>query len=158
MKTSSKARYSLHLVIDIAQHAGAGPVSLREVALRQNLSLKYLEQLAKALAQAGFLTSVRGAAGGYCLSRSASDITAGDIMRASEGGFLPVTCIDPDAGVDCCPRQGLCGTARFWSGLRDVIDNYVDDVTIAELAELAGFVESTKLAESAKSADERVLS
>jgi Rrf2 family protein len=132
MKTSSKARYSLHLIIDIAQHEGTGPVALREVASRQNLSFKYLEQLAKALTRAGFLKSVRGAQGGYLLTRPAADITAGNIMRAAEGGFLPVSCIDPDAAD--CPRQGMCGTSRFWSGLRGAIDDYVDGVTIAELA------------------------
>ncbi|MDR0347831.1 MAG: Rrf2 family transcriptional regulator [Coriobacteriales bacterium] len=132
MKTSSKARYSLHLVIDIAQHQDKGPVPLREVAFRQNISLKYLEHLAKALARGGYLNSVRGAQGGYLLARAATDITAGDVMRAAEGGFLAVACIE--AGAPSCPRQGHCGTSRFWSGLRDTIENYVDHITIAELA------------------------
>jgi Rrf2 family protein len=132
MKTSSKARYSLHLVIDIAQHQDAGPVPLREVALRQSISLKYLEHLAKALTSDGYLKSVRGAQGGYLLARPATEITAGDVMRAAEGGFLPVACIDADLGS--CPRQSFCGTSRFWSGLRDAIDGYVDHVTIAELS------------------------
>jgi len=136
MKTSSKARYSLHLVIDIAQHQHAGPVPLREIALRQNLSMKYLEQLAKVLIQEGYLVSVRGAQGGYLLSRPADQITAGNIMRAAEGGLLTIACVDsgPDSGVDLCPRQQLCGTARFWTGLRNAIDDYVNRVTVAELA------------------------
>jgi Rrf2 family protein len=132
MKTSSKARYSLHLVIDIAQHQGTGPVPLREVATRQDISLKYLEQLAKALTREGYLKSVRGAQGGYLLTRPATLISAGDIMRAAEGGLLATACID--SGIDACPRQSLCGTSRFWSGLRDAIDDYVNGVTIAELA------------------------
>jgi Rrf2 family protein len=131
MKTSSKARYSLHLVIDIAQHQGTGPVPLREVALRQGISLKYLEQLAKALTRGGYLKSVRGAQGGYLLAYPATSISAGDIMRAAEGGFLAIACIDADA--EACPRQSLCGTSRFWLGLRTAIENYVDSVTIAEL-------------------------
>ena len=131
MKTSSKARYSLHLVTDIAQHQDAGPVPLREVALRQSISLKYLEQLAKALTHEGYLQSVRGAQGGYLLSRPAEQITAGNIMRAAEGSFLPVDCINPE--TDACPRQALCGTSRFWAGLGNAIDDYVDNVTIAEL-------------------------
>ena len=136
MKTSSKARYSLHLIIDIAQHQDSDPVPLREVALRQGISLKYLEQLAKALTKEGYLKSVRGAQGGYLLSRPADQITAGNIMRAAEGGFLPIACIDSslDSSVDSCPRQSLCGTSRFWSGLRDAIDDYVDGITISELA------------------------
>jgi Rrf2 family protein len=132
MKTSSKARYSLHLVIDITQHQDEGPVPLREVALRQDISLKYLEQLAKALTLGGYLKSIRGAQGGYLLARPATEISAGDIMRAAEGGFFAVACIDADA--EACPRQTLCGTARFWSGLRDTIETYVDNVTIAELS------------------------
>lgn len=138
MKTSSRARYSLHLVIDIAQHQGADPVSLREVALRQNISLKYLEQLAKVLTSEGYLRSVRGAMGGYLLSRPASEITAGDIMRAAEGGLLAMACVD--SGADACPRQMLCGTSQFWMGLRDTIDNYVDAITISELAHGKDFI------------------
>ncbi|MDR3308216.1 MAG: Rrf2 family transcriptional regulator [Coriobacteriales bacterium] len=134
MKTSSRARYSLHLVTDIAQHQGSGPVSLREVSVRQGISAKYLEQLATALTRGGFLKSVRGHQGGYLLAHAASDITAGDIMRAAEGGFLPLTCLDTEAEGEVCPRQSLCGTSNFWSGLRTVIDEYVDNVTIAQLA------------------------
>jgi Rrf2 family protein len=133
MKTSSRARYSLHLIIDITQHQDAGPVPLREVALRQGISLKYLEQLAKALTRDGYLKSLRGAQGGYLLSRPATGITAGDIMRAAEGGFLTLACIDGDA--ETCPRQSLCGASRFWLGLRGAIDTYVDNITIAELAD-----------------------
>ena len=137
MKTSSRARYSLHLVIDIAQHQDAGPVPLREIALRQNLSMKYLEQLAKKLTQEGYLKSTRGAQGGYLLSRPADEITAGNIMRAAEGGLLTIACVDSgiDSGVETCPRQSLCGTARFWTGLRNAINDYVDGVTVAELAD-----------------------
>ncbi|MDR0350480.1 MAG: Rrf2 family transcriptional regulator [Coriobacteriales bacterium] len=132
MKTSSKARYSLHLIIDITQHEESGPVPLREVALRQGISLKYLEQLAKTLTRSGYLKSLRGAQGGYLLSRPATGITAGDVMRAAEGDFLTLTCIDEE--TEACPRQSLCGTSRFWLGLRSTINNYVDSVTIAELA------------------------
>jgi Rrf2 family protein len=108
------------------------------VALRQNLSLKYLEQLATALSRAGYLKSVRGAQGGYLLTRPAECITAGHIMRAAEGGFLPVTCITPE--TEACPRQLHCKTSQFWTGLRTAIDDYVDAVTIAELASQRDFV------------------
>ncbi|MDR1014480.1 MAG: Rrf2 family transcriptional regulator [Coriobacteriales bacterium] len=131
MKASSKARYSLHLIIDIAQRQDAGPVPLREVALRQGLSLKYLEQLAKSLTRAGYLKSVRGAQGGYLLMRPATDVTAGDIIRAAEGDFLTLACIE--ASAEACPRQTSCGISRFWLGLRTAIESYVDNITIAEL-------------------------
>lgn len=139
MKPSSKARYSLHLVIDIAQHQEGGPVSLREVSLRQNISLKYLEQLAKVLAKEGYLNSIRGAQGGYLLARDAEEITAGNIMRAAEGGVLDIACIT-DSGVEACPRQQMCGTSQFWTGLRNAIDNYIDGTTIATLAGDKSFV------------------
>jgi Rrf2 family protein len=135
MKTSSKARYALYLVVDIARSQGLGPVPLREAAERQGISVKYLEQIAAELGKAGYLQSVRGAQGGYLLARPAEDISAGDIMRAAEGGFLPVLCLDDDNGADVCPRQGqCCSTAAFWAGLRLAINGYIDGVSIAQLA------------------------
>jgi Rrf2 family protein len=132
VKTSSKARYSLRLVIDIAQNEGAGPVPLSEVSRRQGISLKYLEQLAMVLTKAALLKSVRGQQGGYLLTRPAEQITAGDIMRSSEGSFNPVACLEGDS--DDCPMQANCGTSNFWAGLRRVIDEYADSITIAALA------------------------
>jgi Rrf2 family protein len=132
MKTSSKARYALYLMIDVAKHQAAGPVPLREVSIRQDISPKFLEQIAGELGKLGYLDSVRGAQGGYLLAQPAESISAGDIMRAAEGGFLPVSCLDAES--ESCPRQGSCyGTAKFWNGLRATIDNYVDSVSIAEL-------------------------
>jgi len=132
IKTTSKARYALYLVVDIAAHQSAGPVPLREVSLRQDIPPKFLEQIATELGKLGYLESVRGASGGYLLAKPAEQITAGNIMRAAEGGFIPVSCLDSDAAD--CPRQGsCCKTARFWSGLRTTLDSYTDSVTIASL-------------------------
>ena len=135
MKTTSRARYALYLVVDVARYQADGPVSLRETAQRQGISLKYLEQIATELSKSGFLQSVRGAQGGYLLARPASEISAGDIMRTAEGGFLPVSCLDPFTSDHmACPRQGHCGsTAVFWAGLRTTIDNYIDNVSIEQL-------------------------
>jgi Rrf2 family protein len=121
-------------MIDIARHQTKGPVPLREVSIRQDISPKYLEQIAGELGKLGYLDSVRGAQGGYLLAQPAENISAGDIMRAAEGGFLPVTCLDEES--DSCPRQqsSCCNTAKFWSGLRKTVDNYVNSVSIAELA------------------------
>jgi Rrf2 family protein len=133
MKASSKARYALYLMIDIARHETVGPVPLREVSVRQDISLKYLEQIARTLSKLGYLESVRGAQGGYLLARAASTISAGDIMRAAEGNFSSVACLDED-GCDC-PRQSSCrGIAAFWEGLRNSIDAYTNEVTLEELA------------------------
>ena len=135
MKTTSKARYALYLVVDIARYQNDGAVSLRAIAERLDISLKYLEQIAAELSKSGFLQSVRGAQGGYLLARPAADISAGDIMRAAEGGFLSVSCLEPiDATHVSCPRQCHCGsTATFWAGLRLTIDNYIDNVSIEQL-------------------------
>ncbi|MCL2137646.1 MAG: Rrf2 family transcriptional regulator [Coriobacteriia bacterium] len=132
MKTSTKARYSLRLMIDIAQNEASGPVSLAEASRRQGISTKYLEQLAKSLGTAGCVTSVRGAQGGYKLARPANDISAGEVIRAAEGEFLPIACLaeeEPD-----CPLQKGCTSSQFWGGLRTVIDDYVNGVSIADLA------------------------
>jgi len=132
MKTSTKARYSLRLMVDIAENEASGPVSLADASRRQGISIKYLEQLAKPLAAAGCLTSVRGSQGGYLLARPAEAISAGDVIRAAEGDFLPVACLAEEEAE--CPLATSCTTSRFWGGLRDAIDSYVDGISIAELA------------------------
>lgn len=134
MKTSTKARYSLRLIVDIAENEARGPVPLAEVSRRQGISIKYLEQLVKSLSQAGCVTSVRGAGGGYRLSRPAEGISAGEVIRAAEGDFLPVACLAEE--VEECPLAGECKTSLFWGGLRDAVDGYVDAVSIADLASL----------------------
>lgn len=132
MKISTKGRYALRLTVDIAQRQEAGPVSLREVSERQGFSVKYLEQLASQLVHANILKSLRGAHGGYQLARSADSITAGDVLRASEGSTAPVACLEDGFGV--CPMRGSCTTIGFWEGLDAAIEAYVDSVTLAELA------------------------
>ena len=132
MLISSKGRYALRLMIYIAALGDAeGKIALREVADREHISLKYLEQLVRPLMKAGLLKSVRGKGGGYMLDKSAEDITAGDILRAAEGTTAPVAC---DGIDDSCVRSNLCSTVKFWKGLDEVIENYVDGVTLAELA------------------------
>lgn len=133
MLISSKGRYALRLMIYIAAFGEReGKVSLREVAERERISLKYLEQLVRPLMQAGLLKSVRGKGGGYVLGRPAEEVTAGDILRAAEGGgTAPVAC----EGLEgACVRSDLCSTVQFWSGLESAIDAYVDGHTLAELA------------------------
>ena len=132
MLISSKGRYALRLMIYIAALGDAeGKIALREVADRERISLKYLEQLVRPLMKAGLLKSVRGKGGGYMLDKPAEDITAGDILRAAEGTTAPVAC---DGIDDSCVRSNLCSTVKFWKGLDEVIENYVDGVTLAELA------------------------
>ena len=131
MKISTKGRYALRLAIDVAQHQLTGPVPLRESAKRQGISVKYMEQLAAQMTHGGLLTSTRGAHGGYRLARLDTDITAGDILCVSEGGYAPVACLEDDFGI--CPHRGACETIAFWEGLDQAIERYVDSVTLADL-------------------------
>ena len=132
MLISSKGRYALRLMIYIAAFGDdEGKIALREVAERENISLKYLEQLVRPLMSAGLLKSVRGKGGGYMLARPAEDVRAGDILRAAEGSTAAVAC----EGLEgACGRADLCSTVKFWTGLEAAIDDYVDGVTLAELA------------------------
>ncbi|MDY2777794.1 MAG: Rrf2 family transcriptional regulator [Collinsella sp.] len=134
MLISSKGRYALRLMIHIAAFGeSGGKISLREVAERESISLKYLEQVVRPLMQEGLLRSVRGKGGGYVLARPASEITAGDILRAAEGQRPTVACEGLEGS---CGRVDLCSTVRFWTGLERAIDSYVDGVTLADLAHI----------------------
>ena len=132
MLISSKGRYALRLMIYIAAFGDEdGKIALREVAERENISLKYLEQLVRPLMNAGLLKSVRGKGGGYMLAKPAEEIRAGDVLRAAEGSTAAVAC----EGLEgACGRSELCSTVKFWTGLEAAIDEYVDGVTVAELA------------------------
>lgn len=131
MMISTKGRYAMRLMIDIADHEDSGPVSLKEVANREDMPVKYLEQLVRCLTRDGILRSVRGQRGGYLLARSACDISAGDILRCVEGSIAPVSCLSQQT---LCPRKDVCTTFSFWQGLDAVIDSYVDSVTLEQLS------------------------
>ena len=131
---SSKGRYALRLAVCVAQAGPDAKVSLREVAEHEELSLKYLEQIARPMVSAGLLASVRGKGGGYRLSRDPHEILAGDVLRAVEGTKVPVTCASLE-GPEPCHRASVCTTVRFWAGLDEVIENYVDGVTVGDLAD-----------------------
>ena len=131
MKISTKGRYALRLMLDIARHSDGGFVPLRDIADRQDISMKYLEQIVSQLCKAGYLKSIRGPQGGYKLARPAREYTAGDILRTAEGSLCPVSCADDEA--EKCPRYTSCEMAVFWAGLRAAIDRYVDAVTLEDL-------------------------
>lgn len=132
MKISTKGRYALRLMIDLAQHDTDSYIALKEVAVRQNISIKYLEQIITVLCKSGFLKSLRGSQGGYKLSRSPQEYTTGEILRAIEGDLVPVACLQDE--VNQCERSDICETIGFWNGLYDVINKYVDSVTLYDLA------------------------
>ena len=131
MKISTKGRYALRLMIDLACRPGSEPVSLKDVAEQQEISLKYLEQIAGLLGKAGFVRSVRGPQGGYRLARPPEGYTVGEILRLTEGSLAPVSCLeDPE---NLCERCSQCGTVDFWSGLYAEINRYIDRFTLADL-------------------------
>jgi len=132
MKLSTRGRYGLMMMLDLAQHMGAEPVSLRAVAERQMLSESYLEQLVPPLRDAGLLRSVRGKQGGYVLGRSPAEITVGDIVRALEGPIAPVDCVNDQVEVDC-PHYPDCPTRSVWLRLRDSITQVLDSINLADL-------------------------
>lgn len=131
MKISTKGRYAVRLMIDIAQHSNGESISLKDISKRQDISLKYLEQIVNMLAKAGFLKSRRGSQGGYKLLRKPEEYTIGDILRVTEGELAPVSCLESEA--ETCPREGLCPTIKLWQGLYDAINTYLDSITVADL-------------------------
>ena len=134
MKVSTRGRYALRMMLDIATNDHGEPVRIKDIAARQDISVKYLEQIARPMVSAGLLTSVRGKGGGYRLSRDPHEILAGDVLRAVEGTTVPVTCASLE-GPEPCHRASVCTTVRFWAGLDEVIENYVDGVTVGDLAD-----------------------
>ena len=131
MKISTKGRYALRLMTDIAAHDSDGYVSLKDVAARQGISMKYSEQIAGLLAKAGLLHSGRGAQGGYRLAKRPEDYTVGSILRLTEGNLAPVACLEGPENV--CQRCGECSTLGFWAGLYAVVNDYIDRYTLADL-------------------------
>lgn len=131
MRISTRGRYALRLMTDVAVHDKMGYVSLKDVAARQELSVKYLEQIAGLLGKAGFLRSGRGAQGGYRLTREPAAYTVGSILRLTEGDLAPVTCLED--GEPPCGRQDICAARSFWAGLYETINDYVDRYTLADL-------------------------
>ena len=131
MKISTKGRYALRLMADIGAHDQSGCVSLRDVAARQEISVKYLEQIAGMLTKAGFLYSERGAQGGYRLSRAPEEYTVGSILRLTEGSLATVACLEE--GAPACPRMAECRTYPLWYKLDGMISEYLDSVKLADL-------------------------
>ena len=132
MKFSTKSRYALRLMAEVARYAPGTTVSLKEISERQNLSLKYLEQIVTPLARVGLVKSERGSQGGYRLTKAPADYTAGEILRAIEGSVAPIPCLGSQTNE--CPMSDQCFTLPFWAGLDEVINQYIDSVTLEQLA------------------------
>jgi len=132
MKVSTRGRYALRMMIDIAENSDNHEcVPIRMISERQEISVKYLEQIVTRLTRAELLRSVRGAGGGYVLTRAPEEYTVGEILRAIEGKLAPTACLEKD--INQCERYDICKTVDFWKGLHKVINEYVDSVTLEDL-------------------------
>ena len=132
MIVSTKGRYALRVMIDLAEHQAERYVPLKEVAARQEISEKYLENILKVLVQNGFLEGLRGKGGGYRLTRSPDQYTVAEILLLTEGSLAPVSCLVP--GAPASQRMTNCRTYNMWKGLNDLITNYFGNITLADLA------------------------
>ena len=133
MKISTKGRYALRMLFDIACHSGEGVVSLTDVSERQMISKKYLEQIVPMLTRAGILRAMRGNRGGYSLVMKADELTVGDVLRATEGSLAPVSCLEVEP-IDC-PHAEACSTLFVWQGLYEVEKKYLDSVTLQDIVD-----------------------
>lgn len=134
MKLSTKGRYGLKAMLELAVHSGEKPMPLKLIAEHQDISEPYLEQLISLLRKSGLVKSVRGAQGGYQLAMPAEEITVGDILRALEGPIAPTDCVSEEENYDC-ERLDYCVTRLIWEKIRDSISNVVDNITLQDMAE-----------------------
>lgn len=133
MKISTKGRYALRMMIDLAQNQGDGYVSLKDIANRQEISKKYLEQIVAILNKPDILRTNRGYQGGYRLAKNANEYTVGDILRLTEGGIAPVSCLENSPIT--CDRAEDCVTLPVWKGLYKVISEFVDSITLQDIVD-----------------------
>lgn len=131
MKISTKGLYALRLLLDLAEHQQAGFVSLNEIAKRQNISKKYLEQIIPIFNKTDVLRANRGSQGGYMLAKSPDKYTVGDILRCTEGSLDPVDCAGQDPVL--CDRSADCVMLPVWKGLSRVINEYLDSITLQDI-------------------------
>ena len=135
VKISTKGRYALRLMLDLALTNSDGYVKIKDIAKRQNISEKYLEQIVNILSKSGFVKSIRGASGGYKLTKDPKDYTVGMIIRLTEGSLAPVSCVEFEDND--CDRYNTCATVEVWKRLNDAISSVVDSITLEELVKIS---------------------
>ncbi len=131
MKISTKGRYALRVMIDLAQHNTGEYISLKDIAQRQEVSMKYLEMIMALLNNAGFVISARGKHGGYKLRKTPREYTVGSILKLAEGSLAPVACLECEKNL--CARAAQCLTLPFWEKLNTIVDDYIESVTLEDL-------------------------
>ena len=132
MKISTKGRYALRLMLDLAVHSTGAPIPIRTIATRQEISEKYLEQIIKMLSKSGLVESTRGKSGGYRLTRTPESYTVGEILRVTEGSLAPVSCLEEEHHCENCDD---CVTYEIWQNVLDAINEVVDSITLSYLVE-----------------------
>lgn len=133
MKISTKGRYALRLMLDLATYNTGAPSSIKDIAKRQQISEKYLEQIISILNKAGYVRSIRGAQGGYLLKKDPKEYTVGMILRLTEGDLAPVSCVGEEGAE--CDRRAQCVTVKIWEKMNEAINEVVDNITLADLVE-----------------------
>ena len=131
MMISTRGRYALRVMIDLAEHGGEEYIPMKDVAARQDISLKYLEKILPLLTQGNLVTGIHGRGGGYRLTRDPADYRVGEILRLTEGDLAPVSGLS--CGAADCGRAAECRTRPLWNGLFDTVNQYLDSVTLADL-------------------------
>lgn len=134
MKISTKGRYAIRMMLDLAQHQNDGYVALKEIAARQNISKKYLEQIIPIFNRADVLKASRGFQGGYRLSKSPDQYTVAEILRMTEGSLAPVACLEREP-IEC-ERSADCATLPVWQGLYRVINEYLEGITLQDILDM----------------------
>lgn len=133
MRISTKGRYALRLMLDLALHNTPTPVRVKEIAARQEISDKYLEQIISVLNKAGYVRSVRGPQGGYLLTRPTKEYTVGMILRLTEGSLAPVECLDTETGS--CDKSNDCVTLLVFQKMNEAVNKVIDNITLADLVD-----------------------
>lgn len=131
MKISTRGRYALRFMIDLAQHNNGGYTALKDISVRQEISIKYLEQITSLLSKFGLVISERGPQGGYKLARKPDEYNVGEILRITEGNLAPVACLDGTENT--CEKHDICKTLPLWEGLQRVVNEYLDGVSLEDL-------------------------
>lgn len=133
MKISARGRYAIELMVHLALYDTGEPISVKDIAAREQISIKYLEQIVSLLHKAGFVKSIRGAQGGYRLKRNPEEYSVGSILRVTEGDLAPVACVE-EGNTDCA-HKATCSTIKIWQELNSAINGVVDNITLADLIE-----------------------
>lgn len=133
MMISTRGRYALRILVDLAENQSKGYITLKEAADRQEISEKYLESIIKDLVKARFVEGLRGKGGGYRLSRPAEEISVLDVLHSADGAIVPVACLEE--GIAPCSRAAVCKTLPLWKGLDRVVSEYLSGFTVRDLAE-----------------------